>query len=560
MAEPPSDNKSGLRRMRVTAMRRLKAAANRPPIPVDKEDLADPSRPMRTNWRVFIASMALIVAMSAWAIFAPKSALDTVTSVVAWVTNNLGWFYVLTATIIIVFMLILAFSHAGNYRLGPDNSRPQYSMFSWGSMLFAAGIGIDLLFFSVAEPLAQYYNPPEGTGKTIEAARQAVVLTIFHYGLTGWAMYAFMGLAFALFAYRYNMPLAIRSALYPLIGKRIHGVAGDTVDVAAMLGTIFGVATSLGIGVVQLNVGLTVVFGIKASLAAQIGLIVIAVGTATVTAVAGVDKGIKVLSEWNVILAILLLIYVTINGKTTFLLDALIMNFGQYLASIPGLTLETYAYNSDRSWMQAWTLFFWAWWVAWAPFIGLFLARISRGRSLRQFIIGTMTVPLAFIGVWISIFGNSALDYAMHGGGDKFGKLALSRPELAFYELLEQYQLAPLVIAVASIVGLLLFATSANSAALVMSNFCSYVPDSEQDGPPWMRIVWAVMIGILTIAMLFVGGIPFLQQATLIAGVPFAIVIYVVMFGVYRAIRQERHERPITEGNPDTIPYAYGAE
>lgn len=552
MAMPPSDNKSGLRRLRVATVRRLKAAANRPPIPVDKEDLADPTRPMQTNWPVFIISSLLILAISLWAILSPTSADGALGLVVDFVTRNFGWFYILTATVIIIYMLILAVSHAGNYRLGPDDSKPQYSLFSWGSMLFAAGIGIDLLFFSVAEPLSQYYAPPSGTPESHEAARQAVVLTIFHYGITGWAMYALLGLAFALFAYRYQMPLAIRSALYPLIGKRIHGVAGDAVDIAAVLGTIFGIATSLGIGVVQLNVGLTVVFGVEGSLATQIGLILIAVGTATVTAVAGIDKGIKRLSEWNVILAIVLLVYILFTGKTSFLLDSLVTNFGQYFSMFPSLTMETYPYVSDRSWMQSWTLFFWAWWVAWAPFVGLFLARISRGRSLRQFVLGTFTVPFVFITIWISIFGNSALDYAFGKGGDQFGKLSLTQPEMAFYALLQQYPLAPLVIAVASLVGLLLFATSANSASLVMSNFCSFVPDTERDGPAWMRIFWAILIAVLTIAMLMVGGIPTLQKATLVAGLPFAIVIYIVMFGIYRALRQERRERGILEGKPDT--------
>lgn len=520
----------------------ITAPLNRNPIPTDLEDLTNPEAQRRTNWPVFIFSSLIIALIAFWAIVAPDNANSVLGTVVGAVTEHLGWFYILTAAIIIVFMILVALSRSGKVRLGPDDSKPQYSLLSWGSMLFAAGIGIDLLFFSVVEPLSQYYAPPVGKGGTIAAAREAVVLTIFHYGITGWAMYALMGMAFALFAYRYKMPLAIRSALYPLIGKRIHGSAGDAVQIAAVLGTVFGVATSLGIGVVQLNAGLTIVFGIPQGFAAQIALIIIAVATATITAVAGVDKGIKRLCELNVALAGILMVYVLFAGKqATFLLNGLIMNIGQYLVEFPGLSVDTYAFTADRTWMQSWTLFFWAWWVAWAPFVGLFLARISRGRTLRQFVIGTFSVPFLFIATWISIFGNTALKHAMEPAGDKFGKLALSdTPEQSFYELLTSLPLAPIVILVASVVGLLLFATSANSAALVTSNFCSFIPTHDDDGPGWMRIFWAVLIGVLTIATLSIGGIPALQNATIIAGLPFAVVIYAIIFGIWRALRAEQ--------------------
>ncbi|ODQ41662.1 choline BCCT transporter BetT [Corynebacterium amycolatum] len=505
--------------------------------PPQQAQASAPSEP-EINWPVFIISGVGILAIALWAIFAPDNAADTLAGIVAWVSKNFGWFYILTATVAVLFMLYVAISRTGQIKLGPDHAKPQFGLFSWASMLFAAGIGIDLLFFSVAEPVAQYYGPPTGDAETIEAARQAVVFTLFHYGVTGWALYALMGMAFGYFAYRLNMPLTIRSALYPIIGKRIHGPAGEAVEIAAMLGTVFGVATSLGIGVVQLNYGLRVLFGVDESTSWQIALIVVAVSVAIASAVSGVDKGIRRLSELNVGLAICLMLYILVTGRTAFLFDALVMNVGEYVSKFPSMTMDTYAFSGAQEWLNSWTLFFWAWWVAWAPFVGLFLARISRGRSLRQFVVGTLTIPFLFVLMWVSVFGNSALDLVI-GGDSEFGQTALDYPERAFYLLLEQYPAPMLVAAVASLIGLLLYITSADSAALVMSNFTSKITDTQQDGKKWTRIFWAVVVGVLTIAMLYVGGIPTLQSATIVMGLPFAFVIYLVMYGLFKSLRLE---------------------
>jgi choline/glycine/proline betaine transport protein len=494
------------------------------------------------NWAVFLGSGVTIVLFSLWAILAQEQASAVINAVVGWIATNLGWFYVLTATVVTVFVLVVAFSREGSIKMGPDHSKPQYNLFTWTAMLFAAGIGIDLMFFSVAEPVTQYFAPPAGEGESLEATRMAVVWTLFHYGITGWAMYALMGMAFGYFAYRWNMPLSIRSALYPLIGRRVHGRTGDAVDIAALLGTIFGVATSLGIGVVQLNYGLFLLFGVPEGVAAQIALIVVAVVMATASCVSGVDKGIRRLSELNVLMAVALLAWVLIAGRTAFLLDGMVQNLGDYLAAFPGITLDTFAYTGAAEWMAGWTLFFWAWWIAWAPFVGLFLARISRGRTLRQFVMGTLTVPFLFILIFVSVFGNSALA-VVRGGDDAFGEAAMNTPERAFYSLLEQYPGAPVLIALATLSGLLFYVTSADSGALVMSTFTSTIDDPTQDGPKWLRVFWAAATGLLTLAMLLVGGVPILQSATLIIGLPFSIVMYLIMFGFWRALRTERSQR-----------------
>ncbi|MGB3764809.1 MAG: choline BCCT transporter BetT [Ornithinimicrobium sp.] len=505
-----------------------------PPPPKDPA----PDKAARVNPIVFGASLGGTVLVAVWLIFWPEAAEARIGSLVGYTGTWFGWFYIALATVVLGFVLFLGISRYGHVKLGPDHSKPEFSTFSWAAMLFAAGIGTDLMFFSVAEPVTQYLAPPVGEGGTVEAAREATVWTLFHYGITGWAMYALMGMALAYFAYRRNLPLAVRSALYPIFGKRINGALGHTVDTAAVLGTIFGVATSLGIGVVQLNFGLNLLFGIPEGKAAQIGLITLAVIIATISATTGVDKGIRLLSQINVLLAIGLAAWVLVLGKTAFLLEAIVMNVGDFVTSFPSLTLQTFAFEDTAEWMSFWTLFFWAWWIAWASFVGLFLARISRGRTIRQFVAGTMIIPFSYVVMWVSIFGNTAID-RVRGGDAAFGEATMAAPERGFYTLLQDYPGAMFIIGVATLVGLLFYVTSADSGALVMANLCSYLRTSRDDADAWLRIVWAVATGVLTAALLSAGGIVALQYATVIMGLPFAFVMILVVWGLWRALQVE---------------------
>ncbi len=519
-----------------------------------------PSRPVETaptptsslNRRVFAAAAGSVLAFAVWALASPGSAESVISGVVDFITTWFGWWYFLLATGIVGAVVFIGLSRYGRFRLGPEESRPEYSLFTWTSMLFAAGIGIDLMFFSVAEPVSHYLNPPVGAGENNHAAREAVTWTVFHYGITGWAMYALMGGALAYFAFRHNLPLTIRAALFPILGRRVHGRFGDVVDVAAVLGTIFGIATSLGIGIVQLNYGLHELFGISQGKAAQIGLIVLSVIVATISATSGVDKGIRRLSELNVILAIGMLVYILIAGKSDFLLNALVQNTGDYVSTFLDRTMDTFAWgqvnpetpgSDPGGWLDAWTLFFWAWWVAWAPFVGLFLARISRGRTLRQFVFGVLVVPFSFILVWISVFGNSALEVAR---GDKpFAEATASTPEVGFYSLLEKYPGAPLLLAIATLTGLLFYVTSADSGSLVMGNFTSKLSDPMADCARSTRIFWSFAIGLLTLAMLFAGdegSIVTLQKATIIMGLPFSFVLALVGLSLLRALHTESYK------------------
>jgi choline/glycine/proline betaine transport protein len=490
------------------------------------------------NKVVFFGSAAGTVLVALWAMLLPDNAAAVLGVVVGWTSAWFGWFYVLLAAAALVFVAVIALSRYGSIRIGPDHSRPEFRTISWASMLFAAGIGTDLMFFAVAEPVTHYMAPPSGDPQTVQAARESIAWTLFHYGISGWAMYALMGMALGYFAYRLHLPLAIRSALYPLLGKRIDGPIGDAVDLAAVLGTIFGVATSLGIGVVMINVGLEVTLGIEEGPVAQIALIVLGVGVATVSAVSGVNKGIRLLSELNVLLAVALSIWVLVAGKTDYLLNALALNIGDFLRLFPEMVLQTFPYEDTGTWMSDWTLFFWAWWIAWASFVGLFLARISRGRTLRQFVSGVLIIPFSYILMWISLYGNAALD-VIRGGNEQFGLDTMENPERGFYALLAEYPAFVPVAILATATALLFYITSADSAALVMANLTSRLKDPRQDAATAPRVFWALATGALTIAVLGVGGIPALQSATVIMGLPFAFVMVAVMLGLFRSLRME---------------------
>jgi len=493
----------------------------------------------RTNWLVFGVSGAIIFAITLWAALAPAHAEEVIGSVVNWMSRHLGWVYIVTLTVTLGFVTFIAISKYGKVRLGPDHARPKYNLVTWTAMLFAAGIGVDLMFYGVAGPVAQYLSPPEGGGETVEAARQAVVWTSFHYGINGWSLYALIGAALGYFAYRYRLPLSIRAALFPIIGKRVKGRTGDAIDIAAVIATVFGLAASLGIGVIQLNFGLNYLFGWPEHISIQIALALLGVGMAILSCVSGVDRGIRRLSELNFFLAIAIMLWVLIAGKTTMLIDAIVMNIGDFISRFPAMTLDTMALDRPDDWMNAWTVFFWAWWIAWSPFVGMFLARISRGRTIREFVIGVLVVPFTFTLIWISIFGNSAID-SVRSGNAEFGETAMNIPEHGFYMLLDQYPGALFLAGLATFTGLLFYVTSADSGSLMMSSFTSRATHPNQDGPKWSRVFWAAMVGALTLAMLFVGGFATIQYMTIIMALPFTIVIYLIMAALWKSLRRER--------------------
>jgi len=493
---------------------------------------------VRLNRVVFFVSIAFLVAFSVWSMIDTTGAEAVINAALGWVSKSFGWLYFLAVVVYLVFVIVIAFTKFGRLKLGRPDEQPAFNILSWASMLFAAGIGIDILFFSISEPVAHLLSPPRGEGQTVEAAQKAMQLTYLHWGLSGWGIYTLLGMSLAFFSYRLREQLTFRSALYPIFGERIHGAIGDVVDIAAVLGTTFGIATSLGIGVAQLNAGLDRQFGVPETTGVQAVLVALIIVFATISAVTGVARGIRRLSEFNMILAALLLLFVLITGNTLFLLNALVMNTGDYLTNFVALSTNTYAFDPPRDWLNGWTIFFWAWWIAWGPFVGLFLARISRGRTIRQFVAGTLLLPMGFILFWMGFMGNTAMGLVLDGATE-FGKEAAANPASSIYLFLEKLPWTVVTSAAVTILAVVFFVTSGDSGSLVLSNITSRMPNVDDDAPPWMRILWAGIIGLLTLALLVAGGLWALQSAVVIMGLPFCIVLFLTMFGLVKALRTE---------------------
>lgn len=489
---------------------------------------------IRVNPPVFYTSAGLILAFVLIGALFPDRARLWFAAVQATITVDFGWFYVLSVAGFLLFVLFLMLSRYGDVRLGPDDSEPEYGYLSWFAMLFSAGMGIGLLFFGVAEPIQHYAQPPVGEGRTVEAARQALVLTFFHWGLHAWAIYIVVGLALAYFAFRRGLPLTIRSALYPLIGKRIYGPIGHAIDIFAVLGTMFGVATSLGFGVLQVNAGFNYLFGLPTGPVIQVVLIAAITLLATLSAAMGLDKGVKRLSELNIVLAITLLLFVLFAGSTVFLLQAYVQNIGAYLGNVVQRTFRMYAYEPN-AWFGDWTLFYWGWWISWSPFVGMFIARISRGRTIREFVGGVLLVPTLFTFLWMTVFGNTAIDLDMRGIADIAGTAASNMP-VALFETLEQLPFPFIASGVATLLVITFFVTSADSGALVIDMLTS---GAVEDTPVWQRIFWAIVAGVVAAILLMTGGLQALQTAAIASALPFTAVMLFVCYGLLRALQTE---------------------
>lgn len=489
---------------------------------------------MQVNPPVFFVSAGLILAFALLCAVFAQQAGRLFTTVQALIVADFGWFYIIAVAGFLIFVLFLMLSRYGDVKLGPDDSEPEYSYLSWFAMLFSAGMGIGLLFFGVAEPIQHYALPPVGEGRTIESARQAMVLTFFHWGLHAWAIYIVVGLALAYFAFRRGLPLTIRSALYPLIGRRIHGPIGHAIDIFAVLGTMFGVATSLGFGVLQVNAGFNYLFGLPTSVPVQIVLIAAITGMATLSVVAGLDKGVKRLSELNIILAVALLGFVLVAGSTVFLLQAFVQNVGAYLGAVVQRTFRMYAYEPNP-WLGSWTLFYWGWWISWSPFVGMFIARISRGRTIREFVLGVLMVPSLFTFFWMTVFGNTAIALDVSGTAPIAETVADNLP-VALFETLSQLPLSLVASGLATLLVITFFVTSADSGALVIDMITS---GAAENPPVSQRIFWAVCAGIVAAVLLVAGGLEALQTAAIASALPFAVVMVFMCYGLLRALQME---------------------
>ncbi len=482
------------------------------------------------NPRVFWGASAIIALLLVTTLAMPGTADAAFKAAQNWAIDTFGWFYISAVAVFLVVVLTLGFGPAGKLKLGPDDAEPDFPYLSWLAMLFAAGMGIGLMYFAVAEPIQHYISPPEAPSGTILAAREAMAITFHHYGVHAWAIYALVGLSLAYFTYRKDMPLTLRSGLSPILGKRIDGPLGDAIDIFAVCGTVFGVSTSLGFGVSQMTAGLAYEYGVPDTTTMKIAVIVVVMGAATLSVLSGADRGIRRLSELNLTVAVLLMLFVMAVGPTLFLLRALVQNFGLYLDHFVMRTFTLYAYE-PRAWMADWTLFYWAWWIAWSPFVGMFIARISRGRTIREFVIGVLFVPTAFTFLWMTVFGNTAisLDLGVAQGG--IADAVQANLSTALFKFLEYLPAAGVTSTLAIALVAIFFVTSADSGALVIDTLAS---GGAEETPRWQRMYWCVLLGVTATLLLVAGGLGALQSATLLAALPFCFIMLLLAVGLIR--------------------------
>ncbi|MBB3061163.1 BCCT family transporter [Microbulbifer rhizosphaerae] len=488
---------------------------------------------------VFYTATGVLLLLVAYAVLFADDATARFKALQAGIVANMSWYYVLVVAIVLISVVMIGVSRFGEIRLGPEHAKPDYGYGSWLAMLFSAGMGIGLLFFGVAEPVMHYLSPPVGETGTVAAAREAMVLTFFHWGLHAWAIYAIVALILAYFSYRHDLPLTLRSALYPMIGERIHGPIGHAVDVFAIVGTVCGVATTLGYGVLQINAGLNHLFDIPVGTGPQVVLIVITTILATISVVMGLDLGIKRLSQLNMGLAILLLMMVLLLGSTVYLLQTFVQNFGSYLSVMVSRTFNLYAY-APTDWLGGWTILYWGWWMSWSPFVGLFIARISRGRTIREFIVGAMLVPAGITLLWMTVFGNSAIHMILDEGLTSLGRIVSENESLALFQFLEQFPMPGFFSLLAVVMVVVFFVTSADSGAMVVNMLSSHGRD---DTPVWQRIFWCGLIGVVAIALLLAGGLQSLQTAVIASALPFSVILLVAIYGLIAALRRDTAKR-----------------
>ena len=485
---------------------------------------------------VFWISAALIVCFIVITLGVGEPMERVFAAVQGGISVNGGWFFVLAVNFFLVFSLFVAFGKFGDIRLGGRNAEPEFSRTAWFAMLFSAGMGIGILFWSVGEPVLHFVSPPSGAGGTVFSAQKSMQYTFLHWGFHAWGIYALVGMSLAFFTFNRRLPLTISSVFYPLIGERIHGGLGKAINILAVVATLFGLATSLGLGVQQVSAGLSRLTGIEDNVTLQVILIAVITLIATGSVVAGLSAGVKRLSQMNIIIGAVFLLFMLTVGPTLFILGSFVQNIGAYLQNFFELSFWTETYQQS-DWQMSWTVFYWAWWISWSPFVGMFIARISKGRTVREFIMGVLIVPTIITFLWLSSFGGTALFLELNG----LANLATAVEEnvaTSLFVLLEQFPLGT----VTSVIGILLvtsfFVTSSDSGSLVID---SLTAGGKLDAPVPQRIFWAVTEGAVAAVLLIGGGLAALQTASIITGLPFAMVLIIMAYSLVKGMREERN-------------------
>ena len=502
------------------------------------------------NPLVIGATLFFVVLLVAMILIAPEQTQTLLNTAKSGIFANFSWFYVLAFSVFLGFLVILSVSSLGNIKLGNDEEEPEFGFLSWLAMLFAAGMGVGLMFFGVAEPLTHYLSDIT-TGSAEHKQQEALLHTLFHWGIHAWAVYGTIALALAYFGFRYKLPLALRSCFYPLLKERINGKLGDLIDIMALLATLFGIITTLGFGASQLGAGLHQLGWISEnSFSLQIVVITVVMSLAIFSAISGVGKGVKILSELNLTLAFCLLIFVLVAGPTLYLLSAFSDNIGTYLSNLVQLSFKTYVYEQEHTgWFSGWTILYWAWWCSWAPFVGLFIARISKGRTIREFIFGVLVIPSMFGILWFTVFGNTAI---WLNDGEAAGALGqmISSPETLLFKFLDYLPLSGVTGLVSLVVISLFFITSADSGIYVLNNIASR--DKSLAAPRWQAVMWGVLMSVVAIVLMQSGGLANLQAMTLLVALPFAMLMLLMCFSLWKGLNADKKYFD-TKVNPTSI-------
>lgn len=507
-----------------------------------------------------IASIAMVIAFVLFSILQPDLANNIYTGIKQFIEQQLGWYYILVVNIVLFTAVGITLSPFGRLKLGRDDERPEFSNFTWFAMLFSAAVGTGLLFWSIAEPLSHLQGNPfiANAGiepNTLAAGQMALTLTIFHWGLHGWAIYILVGTILAYFAYRRGLPMTIRSAFYPLLGERIHGPIGHLIDLLAIFATLFGTATTLGLGVSQMNAGLNSLFGLEISSTNQVLLVLGVTVAATVSAVSGLKKGIRLLSEWNIHLSLVLFAFFFIAGPTVFLLSLFTTSLGDYTSKIFSMGFWTNP-NPESQWQGWWTLFYWGWWLSWGPYVGMFIARISRGRTIRQVLLGGMLAAVLGAACWVVIFGGTAMHLQLLQGVDLVSVANESVTTVLFQTIaaLDVSWATTFMIALATVMIITWFVTSADSGTLVI---CTILAKGDEHPPQLYRVVWGLGLGATAGVLLIAGGLEALQTAAIAAALPFSMALLVMCYCMIKALREERLDLSIADrlrAHPSTHP------
>jgi choline/glycine/proline betaine transport protein len=487
---------------------------------------------------VFFSASLIIGCLVIFGIFDSESVGEVFQQLQNSIVVNFSWFYVISMTGFLIFAVYLLFSKYGHIRLSSNQKeKPEFPYLSWLAMLFSAGMGIGLLFYAVAEPLYHFQTPLTADPNSQLAAQEAMALSFLHWGLHPWACYALIGLIVAYFGFRKKLPFSLRSAFHPLIGDRIYGFWGHLVDTLAVVSTLFGVATSLGLGAMQINAGLAYRYGLDIGTGTQVLIIGCITLAATVSVVTGLKAGVRRLSEINIFLALCLLVFVFLAGSSIDLLNSLVQNIGAYFQLLPQNSFWTAAYITDgRAWLGSWTVFYWAWWIAWSPFVGIFIARISKGRTIREFMAGVLLVPCFVTFIWLTVFGNSALDLVMNQGSDLINTVNNDLPSSLFH-FLEAFPATSLFGGIATICIALFFVTSSDSASLVIDTIAS---GGKQNPDVRLKVYWAILEGAVAAVLLYVGGLKALQTASITSALPFCFVILLMAVSLMKSLSKEK--------------------